>query len=149
VNRTALAGLGGLVVASGLGIAGLTDATRVIGFLDFGGSWDPTALLVLAAATIVYGLVFRLGRFRRRPVGPSASWRAPPDRRLVAGATLFGIGWGATGLCPAPALTVAATGALPVLVFVAAMLAGMALFAWNGRRHTRAVAPTEGGVRCP
>ncbi len=134
MKRLVLAGLGGLAVAGGLGLAGLTDAGKVVGFLSFGAGWDPTALLVLFAAMAVYGVAFRL--LVRAPKGAAA----PPDRRLLAGAVLFGVGWGATGLCPAPALAGAVTGARPLLVFVAAMLAGMALFAFGARWRRSAAA---------
>jgi uncharacterized membrane protein YedE/YeeE len=135
-----LAGLGGLAVAAGLGLAGLTDAGKVVGFLSFGADWDPTALLVLLAAMVVYGVAFRL--IVRAPQGAAP----PPDRRLLLGAVLFGVGWGATGLCPAPALAGAATGARPLVIFVAAMLAGMALFGLRARRGRTAAARTGQGA---
>ena len=58
---------------------------------------------------------------------PSAS---QPDVRLVTGAVLFGIGWGLAGFCPGPALVAALTGGVPALIFLVAMLAGMALARW-------------------
>ncbi len=142
-----LAGGGGLLVALGLGIAGLTDAAKVIGFLDFFGNWDATALLVLASATLVFGVGYRVLDRAQATRSPSQPLR--PDRRLVLGAVLFGVGWGATGLCPAPALTLAAAGALPSLVFVAAMVAGMAVHAWSIRRKGIVPSGAVRGSSCP
>ena len=55
--------------------------------------------------------------------------RATIDRSLIAGAALFGIGWGIAGFCPGPALVAAAgVGSTSALVFVGSMLAGMFLY---------------------
>lgn len=125
MKRGIVAGLGGLLMALGLGVAGLTDARRIIGFLDVLGHWDPTALIVMAAASVTYGLGYRaLGhRPTREPAARAVSLP------LVVGAALFGIGWGLSGLCPGPALIVVASGQLAVIVFVAAMVAGMLVYA--------------------
>ena len=56
------------------------------------------------------------------------------DRRLLGGSLLFGIGWGIAGICPGPAVAILLSGHWQVLVFVAAMLAGMALFEVFERR---------------
>ena len=50
------------------------------------------------------------------------------DARLVLGGLLFGVGWGLAGYCPGPALAGLFTGGLKPLVFIVAMLAGMAIF---------------------
>jgi uncharacterized membrane protein YedE/YeeE len=50
------------------------------------------------------------------------------DRRLVLGSVAFGAGWGLAGYCPGPALTSLLSGGTKSLVFVIAMLAGMAVF---------------------
>ncbi len=72
---------------------------------------------------------------QRRACRPT---RRDIDAPLVAGATLFGIGWGLVGLCPGPALVDLAGLSLPVIGFVAAMAAGMLGFeAWDKRRLSR------------
>ncbi len=124
----------GLVFGTGLIVAGMADPAKVLAFLDLGaipaGGWDPSLLFVMAGGIgvtmIGYRLVFGRGRplLADRFVLPSAQ---RPDLRLVTGAALFGIGWGLAGFCPGPALVSILTGGLPALVFVAAMLAGMAL----------------------
>jgi uncharacterized membrane protein YedE/YeeE len=117
----------------------MTDTTKVLGFLDIFGAWDASLLVVMAAALVVTGVGYAYGRgLDRHYLATQTYWsnNTTIDRPLVAGATLFGIGWGLVGLCPGPALVNLATLSLPVIVFVAAMAAGMALqdFWWT-RRH--------------
>jgi uncharacterized membrane protein YedE/YeeE len=45
----------------------------------------------------------------------------------VAGAALFGAGWGLAGFCPGPAVASLSLGLWQPWLFVAAMLAGMLL----------------------
>jgi uncharacterized membrane protein YedE/YeeE len=51
--------------------------------------------------------------------------RRDVDARLVLGAALFGLGWGAGGFCPGPALVSLASGAVSSVVFVGTMLLAM------------------------
>jgi uncharacterized membrane protein YedE/YeeE len=120
----------GLIFGLGLALSGMLDPARVRGFLDVTGAWDPSLVFVLGGAVTVSGLGYRVSRRRAGPV-LAARFDLPARRRidppLVAGAALFGIGWGLSGFCPGPAIAALSTGATPVVVFVAAMLAGMAL----------------------
>jgi uncharacterized protein len=50
------------------------------------------------------------------------------DRKLAAGAVLFGVGWGISGLCPGPAIANLAIAPAQAPIFVVAMVAGMALY---------------------
>lgn len=125
-----LAFLAGLIFGVGLLLSGMSDPRKVIGFLDFTGNWDPRLALVMGGAVLAAAPAFwwarRQGRtFAGRPLSLPARW--PPDRRLLIGAALFGLGWGLSGLCPGPALVDAAGGSLPITVFVLAMAAGMGL----------------------
>jgi uncharacterized membrane protein YedE/YeeE len=121
----------GLLFALGLGLSGMADAAKVLGFLDVTGDWDPALALVMVGAVTTYAIAFQLLRRRRRPLW-AQSFDVPAnraiDRRLLAGAALFGIGWGMSGLCPGPALVNLASGATGILAFVAAMAAGSALY---------------------
>ncbi len=121
----------GLVFGLGLLVSGMANPAKVLGFLDIAGAWDPSLALVMAGA-IAVGLVgFRVAGQRQRSL-LAEPMRLPTrrdiDGRLILGSLGFGVGWGLAGFCPGPALV--ALGALEIkaLVFVAAMLAGMALF---------------------
>lgn len=125
--------LAGIIFALGLGISGMTRPIKVIGFLDFFGNWDPSLAFVMAGAIAVYFFANR-----RRLAIPSpllaAKFAIPVrsdlDASLIIGAGVFGVGWGLGGFCPGPALTSLASGALPVIIFVAAMAAGIYLYSF-------------------
>jgi len=127
--RTLLPALvAGLLFGSGLALSDMVNPARVLAFLDLAGNWDPTLAFVMGGAILPsaagYGLVQRM----RRPLLAS-EFRIPQARklqpRLLAGALLFGTGWGLVGLCPGPAIAGLAFGLWQVALFVAAMLAGM------------------------
>lgn len=130
VLRVLAALVSGLVFGLGLALSGMLDPARVRGFLDVTGPWDPSLVFVLGGAVTVSGLGYRASRRLGRPALDTRFDR-PARRRidapLILGAALFGIGWGLSGFCPGPAVAALSTGATPILVFVAAMLAGMAL----------------------
>ena len=122
--------LAGLVFAIGLGVGGMTQPAKVLAFLDVTGRWDPSLALVMAGAIAVYAPVSYWAL--RRPAPLFASRFQVPTRRdldasLIGGAVLFGLGWGLAGYCPGPALVSLAAGASGVVLFVAALLAGMGL----------------------
>ena len=122
--------ISGVVFALGLGISGMTRPVKVIGFLDFTGHWDPSLAFVMIGAITVYFVAYRLIRTCSEPVQTtkfSVSQRADIDPNLVVGAAVFGAGWGLGGFCPGPALASLASGAAPVVIFVAAMATGMYL----------------------
>lgn len=127
----------GLVFGLGLIVSGMVNPAKVLNFLDIAGQWDPSLAFVMAgaAATVFIGYRLVLGRdkplFAERFTLPTAT---RIDARLASGAALFGVGWGLVGFCPGPALTALGTGAVPALVFTAAMLAGMAGWRWLVRQ---------------
>ncbi len=123
--------IAGVIFAIGLGVSGMTDPGKVIAFLDVAGAWDPSLAFVMAGAIGVHFVFAR--RALVRPVTLSGAPIALPtkvgiDGRLLLGSALFGVGWGAAGFCPGPALVSAVGGlGLTALVFVGAMVAGMLL----------------------
>lgn len=130
----------GLVFGLGLVISQMVNPAKVIGFLDVAGRWDPSLALVLLAAVLVAGVGYRLARHRNAPLMDSemkVPTRRDIDGRLVAGAAVFGVGWGLIGLCPGPALTALAYGKWEAVLFVAAMAAGVLLHAAYRRLGNR------------
>lgn len=121
----------GLIFGVGLILAGMTDPSKVIGFLDLAGAWDPSLAFVMGGAIAVGVVAFRFAR-RRTASFLGGAIRMPTksdiDRRLVIGSLLFGVGWGMGGFCPGPGITAIGTGNPKAVIFVVAMVAGMALF---------------------
>lgn len=140
----------GATFGLGLAVSGMMNPAKVIGFLDFAGDWDPTLALVMSGALLVTVPAFRLILGRPRPVlesGFALPGKTALDGRLLGGAALFGAGWGLSGFCPGPAVAALSTGITPVFGFVAAMLAGMALYTWGfermGRGNAKASVPGD------
>ena len=123
--------LAGLVFGLGLIVSGMANPAKVLGFLDLTGAWDPSLALVMAGAIGVSFFAFLFAKKRSRSL-LGADMKLPTgrsiDRRLVIGSTLFGIGWGVAGFCPGPGLVALGMGEVKALIFVAAMLVGMAAF---------------------
>jgi uncharacterized membrane protein YedE/YeeE len=118
----------GLLFGWGLMLAGMTDPGKVIGFLDLAGAWDPSLAFVMGGA-IAVGF-FAFGSAKKRTSNFFGGALHLPtsrdiDKRWVAGALLFGAGWGWAGFCPGPAMVSMADGQPKALIFVAAMLVGM------------------------
>lgn len=127
-RQVLLALLAGTLFGVGLAVSGMADPQRVRGFLDLFGDWDPTLAFVMGGAFVPMAIAWRIRSKLERPLA-AASFSLPetkrPDWRLIAGAALFGAGWGITGLCPGPAITGLVVAPVPAMIFVAAMLAGM------------------------
>ncbi|MDF2232768.1 hypothetical protein P2H44_09405 [Albimonas sp. CAU 1670] len=143
--RRIVAFAAGLVFGLGLLVSDMANPARVLAFLDVlsiaDGAWDPTLMFVMAGAMSVSAVAWLLARPRRTALfGGAMPGPARPriDARLVAGSTLFGIGWGLSGICPGGGFAALAIGGGPVLTFMAAMAAGMALFALYDRGVARA-----------
>lgn len=118
----------GIIFGLGLVASGLINPSKVISFLDLAGGWDPSLAITMAVAVLVTGVGYRM-TFRRGTPWLSTKFKLPQtvkvDTRLIAGAVIFGIGWGLGGFCPGPALAAAALGYMPALIFVASMIVGM------------------------
>ena len=129
--KIASALLAGLLFGLGLIVSGMADPAKVLGFLDLAGAWDPSLAFVMAGAVLAASLGHAWLRRRGRALdGGPLHWPPPArvDVRLAVGSLVFGAGWGLAGFCPGPALVNAAAGLPQALIFVAAMVAGMALF---------------------
>ena len=117
----------GLLFGIGLWLSGMANPRKVLDFLDVSGNWDPSLALVMAGALVVALPAFRATARQARPLLAPAF--VLPERRgvdwpLVAGAAIFGLGWGTAGYCPGPAITALSNLNVEIFVFVAAMVAG-------------------------
>jgi len=134
----------GILFGAGLAVSQMVDPMKVKAFLDVAGDWDPSLILVMASAVAVSFAAFRLAARRTHPVFAEAfdiPARHDIDARLLGGAATFGVGWGLVGYCPAPAISSLVYGQTESLVFVAAMVAGIAVTpvlakAWSGALPT-------------
>lgn len=121
----------GLLFGLGLVISQMIDPAKVLAFLDVFGRWDPSLAFVMAGAVAASALGYAFVKRRGAPIlapGLDIPNRRDLEPRLITGAVLFGLGWGLVGLCPGPALAILPLGLWKAYVFVASMLAGMALF---------------------
>lgn len=123
----------GTLFGAGLYISGMIDPQKVLGFLDIWaiaeGDWDPSLAFVMGGGLIVAMPIFQFAKHRTEAVcggDMSLPTNKAINRRLILGAVLFGIGWGLVGYCPGPALSALAFGQTDTVLFVVAMLAGMA-----------------------
>ena len=120
----------GLLFGLGLVVSGLINPAKVLNFLDITGSWDASLALTMGAAVVTTGLGYLFVLAKPAPL-LGDNFHLPPatavDGRLITGAALFGIGWGVVGYCPGPAIAALSAGSVSTFVFVAAMLAGMAV----------------------
>ena len=121
----------GLLFGLGLLVSGMANPAKVLAFLDVAGRWDPSLAFVMAGAVAISATGYLVARRRGRPLLASRleiPTRRNLDPRLIAGAAVFGLGWGLAGLCPGPALTLLTVAPAQAMTFVVAMVAGMLLF---------------------
>ena len=125
-----------LLFGLGLGVSGMTLPSKVIGFLDITGNWDPSLIFVMAGAIAVHSVTYRMITKRESPI-LTADFQIPTkrqiDARLIIGSLLFGAGWGLGGFCPGPALVASVSGASSVLVFLVSMIVGVYLYQFINR----------------
>ena len=120
----------GVIFAAGLGVSGMTEPAKIIGFLNLAGHWDPSLILVMVGAIGVNLVFYRFVKGKKKPALTEVfqiPTRKDIDPRLIGGAAVFGVGWGVTGLCPGPGIATLVSGNLYSVGFVVAMLVGMSL----------------------
>ena len=135
--RALFALIAGSIFGLGLVISGMTDTTKVQGWLDLLGAWDPTLAFVLGGAVMPMVLVWRIAATRGQAVlgGPlPAKPSVELDRRLIIGSAFFGVGWALVGLCPGPAMASLSFGGKEGLIFFVAMAIGMIGYRHIGAR---------------
>ncbi len=134
--------LGGLIFGFGLGFSHMARPEVVLQFLQFE---DFGLLFVMGGAAVVTGLAFA--------IVPRLSDRAPLtgdrygrrlksfDRNVLIGGSIFGVGWGLSGICPGAAYASLGVGNVTILWALAGMFLGA--YAQGYWRSTRAGQPSS------
>ena len=127
--RLIYAFVAGGLFGTGPFLSGMTDTSKVQGWLDIFGNWDPTLAFVMGGAILPMAIAWLLVPGRKPLAGGEFPAPSAPrlGRNLVLGSILFGAGWGLAGLCPGPSIASLSYGGVGHWVFVAAMIAGMAV----------------------
>ena len=139
IKKIAFGLAAGALFAAGLVVSGMTQTAKVINFLNFGGiiaperfgAWDASLAFVMGGALMITFAAFAITPTQGRKPWVSDKFDLPTrkdiDFKLVAGAAMFGIGWGLAGYCPGPAMASLISGGIDAMVFVAALLVGLLL----------------------
>lgn len=135
LSYLATAALSGVLFGAGLYVSQMVDPLKVLRFLDFTaiptGGWDPSLAFVMVPAVLVMFIAVRLGKQRQAPLFDTR-FHEPASRaidaRLVGGAALFGVGWGMSGICPGPAISLIAFMPDNLWIFLVALAIGI----WAG-----------------
>jgi len=126
--------IAGLIFGVGLTVSQMVDPNKVLNFLDITGNWDGSLIFVMAAATIVFSTAYWL-LINKRTVSLSGNPISLPNitgvnRQLIIGATIFGLGWGLTGVCPGPVIANITGGEPKIFAFIVVMVIGMKASEW-------------------
>lgn len=134
IGKLPPAALAGALFAVGLAVSGMVLPSKVLGFLNLTlmatkGAYDPTLMTVMGGGVIVSFISYQFvekysiikNPFARHCPLSSPEFRVPDnttiDLQLISGSVCFGIGWGIAGICPGPAIFLAATGTKPILYY--------------------------------
>ncbi|MEI4486747.1 DUF6691 family protein [Frigidibacter sp. MR17.14] len=135
----------GLIFGAGIAVSGMIDPAKVLNFFDIAGTWDPSLAFVMAGALAVAIPGYRLVLAARAPRF-APGFQLPDTKRidpaLIGGSALFGVGWGIAGFCPGAALPALGLGLPDVVLFVAALMAG--LLAARGLKRLGPPKPARG-----
>lgn len=130
MSRIITALLIGLVFGTGIALSGMINPAKVLNFFDVAGTWDPSLAFVMGGALIVTAIGYRLVLKNPAPLCDT-SFHLPARKKidlpLLAGAGLFGIGWGIAGFCPGGSIPALGLGEPAALIFVASMVCGIAI----------------------
>lgn len=127
MSKNVAALLSGLVFGFGLAVSHMVEPTKVLGFLDVAGKWDPSLALVMVGALVVTFFAYRLIGRRSKPLLAAHFFlptKSELDRPLIVGAVVFGIGWGLAGYCPGPGIAALGLGTWEAPLFVASLAIG-------------------------
>lgn len=130
MSRMITALLIGFVFGTGIALSGMINPAKVLNFFDVAGTWDPSLAFVMGGALLVTAIGYRLVLKNPAPLldtGFHLPARKEIDLPLLAGAGLFGIGWGIAGFCPGGSIPALGLGEPAALIFVASMVCGIAV----------------------
>lgn len=130
--------LSGALFALGLLVSGMANPNKVLAFLDITGAWDPSLILVMAGAIPVAYLAFRNEKNRQLTVldkSFSEVKKKEVDKSLIIGSSLFGIGWGLSGICPGPSIVILGLNLNNAFIFFVALIVGMLAYDLCTEKH--------------
>jgi uncharacterized protein len=133
MNRIFVALFCGILFGVGLTFAQMTNPEKVLNFLDIAGNWDPSLIFVMLGALLITVVSFRFILKRPAPLLDEKFYLASKsaiDKPLLAGAALFGIGWGLGGYCPGPIVAGLGLGNTESFILLAALYAGFMVHRW-------------------
>lgn len=117
--------LGGLIFGFGLAVSGMARPEVVLDFLQFE---DFGLLFVMGGAAVVSGVTFAVATryLNQAPLTASKYTRRVKDldRNVVVGGSIFGVGWGLSGICPGAAYASIGIGNYPILWAIVGMFLG-------------------------
>ncbi len=139
MTRLIIALIIGAVFGIGLAIAGMLNPSKVIGFLNVFGDWDPSLAFVMGGGVLVNAIGHRFVMKRKAPI-QSAAFLMPTstniDKPLVIGSVFFGVGWGLAGLCPGPVVASLLLNGQAMLPFFGLLITGLLVGQMVMRRLT-------------
>lgn len=121
----------GIIFGLGLILAGMSNPSKVLAFLDITGLWDPSLMFVMGGAIGVGIVAFALAKKRTMAILGDVMHlpsKQDIDTKVMLGGVIFGIGWGIAGICPGPALVLLGAGSKQGIIFVIAMLIGITIY---------------------
>ena len=117
----------GALFGGGLYLAGMTNPSKIINFLDIGGTWDPSLIFVMGGGIPVAAIGYSILKKREKPLvfdDIQVPIHDVIDRPLVIGSVMFGIGWGVSGLCPGPAFASVLTEPTIIIPYLISLVLG-------------------------
>ena len=145
MSRILIAALAGAFFGVGMMLSGMANPARVLNFFDVLGNWDSTLAWVMGGALVPMTIAWRIrARMQQSVLGETLPGPASTtiDTRLIAGGTLFGMGWGIVGICPGAVVPALGVGGWPILLFAVVMLTAIGVTRFWLNRQTLAAAGT-------
>jgi uncharacterized protein len=121
----------GIIFGLGLILAGMSNPSKVLAFLDITGLWDPSLMFVMGGAIGVGIVAFAFAKKRTMAILGDVMHlpsKQDIDSKVMLGGVIFGIGWGIAGICPGPSLVLLGAGSKQGIIFVIAMLIGITIY---------------------